>query len=165
MLKSIKLSLVAAAILTTAAATPVFAEGFLAGLARDAGIINEQQRRALDNAHAAAGRPLDHMANQAAGAAANYFVPGSGPAVTQGLEALDQYNRMPRPPGPAGQPGGYPQNAGGYPTAYQPMPQPQMGGACYTPVGVVRGPQFYGPIGTPCWFPTMYGPAQGQVGN
>lgn len=159
MFKSIKISVIAAAaIFGAAAATPVLAQGFIADGLKRMGVINEAQRRLLDDAHAAGGRPLDHAANQAAGAASNFFVPGSGPAVTQGLEALDRYNRMPRHPGPAGQPGGYP-------TAYPPMPLPQMGGACYTLVGVMRGPQFYGPIGTPCWFPTMYGPAQGRVGN
>jgi hypothetical protein len=48
----------------------------------------------LDDWHNRAGRPLDdHAANQAAGAAANYAVPGSGPYVTEGLEMRDRYNR------------------------------------------------------------------------
>lgn len=67
--------------------------GFLADLACQAGLIDKQTANNLDAAHAAAGRPLDHAANQAAGAAANYVVPGSGVYVTQGLEMRDRYNR------------------------------------------------------------------------
>ena len=115
--------------------------------------------KALDQLNGAAGRPFE---KQVVRPLMNSYVPGSGDAFIMGQRIQDGLNRG---PGPAVQPTPYPQpNGGGYPTAYQPMPQPQMGGACYTPVGVVRGPQFNGPVGTPCWFPTMYGPAQGQVG-
>jgi hypothetical protein len=47
---------------------------------------------ALDKMHNDMGRPLDHAANIGAGVAADVIVPGSGPAVTTGLETLDQYN-------------------------------------------------------------------------
>ena len=67
--------------------------GFFADVACRAGLIDKQTANGLDAAHAGMGRPLDHMANQAAGAAANYIAPGSGPYVTQGLELRDQYTR------------------------------------------------------------------------
>jgi hypothetical protein len=47
---------------------------------------------ALDKIHKDLGRPLDHAANAGAGAAADIVVPGSGPAGTGGLEALDAQN-------------------------------------------------------------------------
>ena len=84
-----------------------------------------------DQAHAAMGRPLDHMANQAAGAASNYVVPGSGMYVTQGLEAYDQYrrggfNRYAAPPAPSYAPPMMPYYQPA-PVQYYPQPQPFYG--------------------------------------
>jgi hypothetical protein len=42
------------------------------------------------------GRPLDHAANEAAGAAVDYFVPGAGEYVTEGLELRDEIRRRDR---------------------------------------------------------------------
>jgi hypothetical protein len=92
---------------------------------------------------------LDHAANQAAGAVANYFVPGSGPYVTQGLEYRDMYNRgqwqppqamyapMPR----------YGQPFYGQP-AYAPMPQPPYAQPFY-------GQPMYAPVLRPMYAPAM----------
>ena len=89
--KSLLIAASVASVMTASA--PAFACGFIACALRDVGVINEDQRRALDQKHEEMGRPLDHAANQAAGAAANAVVPGSGVYVTQGLELRDQYNR------------------------------------------------------------------------
>ncbi len=62
------------------------AEGFLAGLARDIGIIDENQRRALDDWHAANGSPLDRVP----GAALSMVNPGLGAA----YEANQQFIQM-----------------------------------------------------------------------
>ncbi len=138
MYKNLKSLLVVCSMLTISfASVPAHAEGFLAGLARNAGLINEDQRRALDNAHAAAGRPLDHLANQAAGAAANYVIPGSGPYVTQGLEMRDQFNRS----GFGGFQGGTMPNYGG---------GMAMGTFCTAPDGRRFGPGPMAPLGTFC---------------
>jgi hypothetical protein len=87
--------------LALAVAVSVSAGGWLSSSAYAGGFLADtfvrpfspQAADTLDRAHAAAGRPLDHAANAAAGAAANYVVPGSGVYVTQGLELRDAYNR------------------------------------------------------------------------
>lgn len=127
--------------------------GFLANIGCELGVIDQQTANGLDAAHAAAGRPLDHAANQAAGAAANWVVPGSGPYVTQGLEFRDQWNRSGgfRPAGSAF-PGGM--NA--------PIPNRQMGNICYTQAGAYSGP--FNLVGSGCMANTPWGMAQGVVG-
>lgn len=66
------------------------AEGVIAGALRDMGVISEEQRSALDGAHAAIGNPLDHAAN----AAATYYAPGS----VQAYQQLQQASGAFQPP-------------------------------------------------------------------
>ena len=112
------------------------------------GVISQQTAQTADAAHAGMGRPLDHLANQAAGAAANYVVPGSGPYVTEGLELRDQYNRMGNGPvAPAPQLGYAPQVA---------MQPPPMGNHCLTGRGMGFLP-FFQPLGSSCQVATPWG--------
>jgi hypothetical protein len=79
------------AVLSTLMAVNVgHAEGFLGGLINQVlpGVGTE-----LDKIHDQMGRPLDHAANQAAGAVVDYVAPGAGQVVTQGLELRDRINR------------------------------------------------------------------------
>jgi hypothetical protein len=146
MFKSFLIAIAAMAFYSTVS-TPAVAKcssGFLANAACQAGIIDKQTANGLDAAHAAAGRPLDHLANQAAGAAANYFVPGSGPYVTQGLEYRDMYNRGQLPgqqhfaPEPHAQP------------MYRPLPQPVYAPPPY------YAPPMYRPVPQPVYAPPPY---------
>lgn len=124
----ISLALTALASLS-AVSQPAAAEGFLAGLARDAGLINEEQREALDNAHTAMGNPLDRAATQVADA----YVPGLG----TGYNAIRGMNMG----------GGAPQ-PGGFGPGYGSAPQVRYGSVCVSNIGSV----YVGnaPIGTPC---------------
>ena len=99
----------------------------------------------LDDWHNRAGRPLDHLANQAAGSAADYVAPGSGPFVTEGLELRDRLNRM--------------NNGNGAPA----VAAPQFGNFCSV-LGAGRfGPGPVNPLGAPCNVPGPYGLMFGQV--
>lgn len=132
--------------------------GFLADLACRAGVINQDQAHALDAAHAAMGRPLDHMANQAAGAAVNYVAPGAGVYVTQGLEMRDQFNRGGFGNGMGAPVGGpIPVNAPMMP----PPPPVALGNMCGTPYGAVPYP--LAPVGSFCQVPSQLGMIGGQV--
>lgn len=78
---------------TLAVGSSANAEGFLAGLAKP--VIGAPAARALDQAHARMGNPLDHAANQMAGRVVDATIaPGYGTAVTAALEARDQARRM-----------------------------------------------------------------------
>jgi hypothetical protein len=133
-----KFSLAAAAALAAVfSAAPASAEGFLASLARDVGLINEQQRQTIDGIHAGLGRPGDHLANQAAGAAVDYFVPGYGRGVTQGLEMRDRMRR---------------QAAG---MNYAPAPAPMPYGSYGAPYGYGNPMHFAAPMALPMPYP-MY---------
>jgi len=57
------------------------------------GVIDEDTANQLDDWHADMGRQLDHAANEAAGAAADFVVPGSGEFVADGLELRDTIRR------------------------------------------------------------------------
>ncbi len=80
---------VAVALSSVMLSQTVAAEGFLAGTLRDLGVIDEEQRRALDGAHAAMGNPLDHAAN----ATANFYAPGS-------VQAYQRFRNMRNRPAP-----------------------------------------------------------------
>jgi hypothetical protein len=54
---------------TAMLAAPASAEGFFAGALKRAGVINEQQREALDRGHEVLGKPLDKAAEEAKKAA------------------------------------------------------------------------------------------------
>ncbi|MCC8985715.1 MAG: hypothetical protein LM513_03905 [Nitrospira sp.] len=62
------------------------AEGFIAGLLRDTGVINENQRKELDGIHEKLGRPLDHATSQVV----DVYMPGAGTA----MEANWAYQRQ-----------------------------------------------------------------------
>jgi hypothetical protein len=130
--------------------------GFIAGGLCNLGVINNKASENLDAWHAAAGRPLDHAANEGAGAAADIVVPGSGEFITEGLELRDAVRRGES---------GLPLRNGGF----QPQPMPQamsmppvrLGNVCVTNVGGYPG--LFNPVGTPCQAMTPYGLAIGQV--
>jgi len=67
--------------------------GFIANALCEAGVIDKDTANAADRVHADIGRPLDRMGNEAAAAASDYFVPGSGQYVRGALHARDQFNR------------------------------------------------------------------------
>lgn len=83
-----KLSIVATVLMTSSS---TFAEGAIAGFLRDSGLIDEEQRRVLDGAHAAMDNPLD----RAAEAAANYFVPGSVEAYRRAQQMSNNFPQAP----------------------------------------------------------------------
>lgn len=151
----------------SAGTTSAFADcssGFIANALCQAGVIDKNTANTADRIHAGMGRPLDHLANQAAGAGANYILWGSGPAVTQALEARDQWNRS----GGMGAPGapgmGMPQPI---PLA-QPLPPVSpaswnFGNVCYTQAGAFPGP--INPIGMQCAAMTPWGMVPGIVGR
>lgn len=58
-MKKIIVSAFAATMILGSISPAVQAEGFLAGLAKRAGLINEKQRKDLDDAHKKMGQPLD----------------------------------------------------------------------------------------------------------
>lgn len=125
----------------SAVAQPAAADGFLASLARDAGLINEDQRAALDNAHTTLGNPLDRAATEIAD--------------TYGYGAGTAYNtiRGMNIGGGAPAPGGF-----------SPPPMQQQvryGAVCVSAYGTA----FLGqaPVGTPCTVFTPYGPAAGSI--
>jgi hypothetical protein len=67
--------------------------GFIAGGLCNLGVIDDDTSEDVDAWHEEAGRPLDHAANAAAGAAAEFVVPGSAEFVTEGLEIRDAVRR------------------------------------------------------------------------
>jgi hypothetical protein len=67
--------------------------GFLANLACQAGIIDEETANDLDAWHEDMGRPFDHAVNRAAGAAVDSSVPGACKFVTEGFELRDAIRR------------------------------------------------------------------------
>ena len=155
MTRNILLALATVASLAAFQTTPAAAGGFLADtFVRP---FAPQVATALDQAHANMGRPLDHAANAAAGAGANFVVPGSGGYVTGALEARDRFNRMNN-----GAPIGVPMAAPiGYPGGGVPMNMP-MGNRCLLQNGeALFGP--INPVGSPCRSMTPYGLMFGQV--
>ncbi|MFZ3005202.1 MAG: hypothetical protein WA047_03425 [Phenylobacterium sp.] len=136
-----KISLALTALVSLSAVSqPAAADGFLAGLARDAGLINEEQRAALDNAHTTMGNPLDRAATQIADA----YVPGLG----TGYNTIRGMNiGAPAP--------------GGFAPPPPPPPQVRYGAVCVSPYGTA----FLGqaPVGTPCTVFTPFGPAAGSI--
>ncbi|MFG1342493.1 hypothetical protein [Xanthobacter autotrophicus] len=146
---------------STTAAFAGCSSGFIADVLCQTGVIDRQTANTLDGVHAGMGRPLDHLANQAAGAAANYAAPGSGQVVTQGLELRDQWNRS----GGMGSPGvGMPQPippAQSYPPLW--AANGNFGNVCYTQAGAFPGPM--NPIGMPCMAMTPWGGVPGTVGR
>lgn len=134
-----KLLLVTAAMVSTISATEAFANcspGFLADLACQAGIIDQQTANGLDQFHAGMGRPIE---TQIVPAIADAWLPGAGVALT----TWDQRNRN----------GGF--NGGS-------MQQQRMGNFCMTQAGRF-GPGPVNPIGAPCQAFTPWGVQIGQV--
>jgi hypothetical protein len=86
-------ALAVSAVLASGTARADCSPGFFANVLCEAGVIDEDTANDLDEWHEDAGRPLDHLGNEAAGAAADYFVPGSGEFITEGLELRDAIRR------------------------------------------------------------------------
>ena len=137
------------------AASNTYAEGWIAGNIIKP-LLGEEAARAADDWNARSGHPVE----RAAIAAANTYVPGSGPYLQAGFE-LQQAGVF---QGRGGNP--QPGYGGGYPAPQPPQfqPQAQMSNFCTTPTTGRAGPfNNYGPVGSSCYVNTPYGVAYGVI--
>lgn len=152
--------IVAAALFTSATfglSTAAHAEcssGFLANLACEAGLIDQQTAQAADRLNAQMGQPVDHAITQGMDA----VVPGSGTAVEAYWAAQRAAGRFSSAPPP----GGYPVQNPGFPGT--PFQQPNYVYTCHTPQGSFTYAQ---PLiaGSQCYSATPYGTFYGVAGN
>ena len=131
------------------AASACDAPGFLANLACQTGVIDNDTAHTLDRANAAAGQPVDNAIYQAM----DSYVPGSGTAagtyarMRQNLPSIPTSAPAPAPsynPGPG----------------YYPQPQVRFAQVCVTNMGVAPMMQPV-PVGGSCFVGTPYGPVPG----
>lgn len=150
----------AAAAFTTAGTAHACSSGFLADLACQAGIIDQNTAQTLDRLNAQTGQPVDNAIYQGMDA----LVPGAG-TVARGYAGMqNRGSPFPAPQTPVYAPAPTYAPQKGYNPGYNPgYAAPAMTLQCNTPMGnVVIGVPMQ--AGSPCWVASPMGPVSGIAG-